>query len=182
MGINPLRSLKKAIFLDRDGVVNESIVVDRKPFSPKNSSELKIISGVDIAINILKEHYLIFVVTNQPDIARGKLTTQDLSNIHNELLNRLAIDKIYFCPHDDNDHCLCRKPLPGMLRMAEEEYKLDLSKSYMIGDRWKDIDAGIAAGCKTVFIDYSYNETNPINYDYKVKNLLDFANILKSKK
>ena len=173
--------MRKAIFLDRDGVVNHSVVKNGKPYPPRTLSELKIIEGSAEAIRILNKSYLVFIITNQPDISRGTLTNANLNLIHSYLLKTLEINEIFTCTHDDHDKCFCRKPKPGMIVSAAKKYNIDLKKSYVVGDRWKDIEAGINAGCKTVFIDYGYSEKKPENYDHAVKTLLEFTHKLTKK-
>jgi len=171
--------MKKAIFLDRDGVINSSAVVDGKPHTPKNLEELKILPGVEAALVMLRESgYLCIVITNQPDVARGKVTMESVEELNNHLRERLAIDDIYACYHDDEDKCECRKPKPGAILGASQMYNINLNESYMIGDRWRDIEAGQSAGCKTVFIDYSYDEKRPVGHTYTAGSLLDAVKLI----
>jgi D-glycero-D-manno-heptose 1,7-bisphosphate phosphatase len=160
MGIDEMTS--KAVFLDRDGTINRTRVVNRKPYPPTCLEDVEIIDGVRPALAKLKEAgFLIFVVTNQPDVARGNRTKESVEQIHNFLSKELPIDGIFVCYHDDKDNCACRKPLPGLLLEAAKCYSVDLSASYMIGDRWRDIAAGQIAGCKSIFIDYGFLEKRP---------------------
>jgi D-glycero-D-manno-heptose 1,7-bisphosphate phosphatase len=157
-----LTELVRAAFLDRDGVINESFLKNGIPSSPSSITELRIISGVEESIKNLKQHgYLPVVITNQPDVSRGKLSPVSLDGIHTFLAKKLGIDHFYICPHDDMDNCECRKPKPGMLQDAASELKIDLAKSFLVGDRWKDIEAGHLAGVRSYFIDYSYPESRP---------------------
>jgi D-glycero-D-manno-heptose 1,7-bisphosphate phosphatase len=154
-------ALTRAIFLDRDGVINEAVVRDGLPYPP-DVHELRIVDGALGALESLANAGLaLYVVTNQPDIARGTVRPQDVAAIHARLLRELPIDGIYVCPHDDADACACRKPLPGMLIDAQREHDIDLTASFLIGDRAKDIAAGRAAGVTTVFIDHGYRESGP---------------------
>ncbi len=166
--------LKKAIFLDRDGVLNQVILKNGKPYSPANLHELSIPEDVPHALAILKSQgYLLIGATNQPDVARG-ITTQDAVNsIHEKLMTVLPLDEIRVCYHDDQDHCLCRKPLPGMLLAAAEQHAIDLTKSIMIGDRWKDIEAGKKAGCQTIWMHAHYEERQPTSADFTAYSLQD---------
>lgn len=173
--------MKKAIFLDRDGVINESFVIDGKPFPPRKIKELKIIESSIEAVKLFKQHFFVFIITNQPDVARGLMHIDDLTAINNKIKELFNVDEIFSCIHDDKDLCLCRKPMPGMILSAAEKYNIDLTQSFVVGDRWKDIEAGIKSGCKTVFIDYNYSEKKPQKYNYKVKTLLEFAHILLDK-
>jgi D-glycero-D-manno-heptose 1,7-bisphosphate phosphatase len=148
-----------AVFLDRDGVINKAFVRDGKPFSPPTPQELEILPGVPEALRDLKSHgYKLIVVTNQPDVARGKLSQRTLAAIHEDLRASLPLDDILACVHTDSDNCDCRKPLPGMLLEAAKKHNIDMAASYMVGDRWKDIDAGYNAGCRTILVDYGYLE------------------------
>jgi D-glycero-D-manno-heptose 1,7-bisphosphate phosphatase len=124
--------------------------------------ELELLPDVASSLHDLKAHgFALFVITNQPDVSRGTQTRDAVEAIHRELASSLPIDDIFVCYHDDADHCACRKPNPGMLLEAQRKHNIDLSRSFVIGDRWRDIDAGHAAGCKTVLIDYGYRERKP---------------------
>lgn len=152
----------KAVFLDRDGVLNASVVRQGKPYPPAGPHELVIIPGVPEALDRLRRAgYLCVVVTNQPDVARGTLTPETLAAIHDALTAALPLDAVEVCAHDDPDGCDCRKPKPGMLTRAAKRLGLSLSDSVMVGDRWRDVEAGRRAGCRTVFIDYNYAEKRP---------------------
>lgn len=153
---------QKAIFLDRDGVLNHAIIKNGKPYPPASIAELTLPKDVLPALNLLKSAgYLLICVTNQPDIARGTTTKETIEAIHTKLMSLLPLDAIRACYHDDNDHCFCRKPLPGLLLQAAQDYAIDLKNSIMIGDRWKDIEAGQQAGCKTIWINQHYQEPPP---------------------
>ena len=171
--------MNKAIFLDRDGVINEAQLRDGKPFPPNNINELILIPKVIDALYLLKNSgYLLIVITNQPDVIRGKAEKETVAIINESLRKQLPLDDVYTCYHDDNENCNCRKPKPGNILEAARRYNIDLNKSFMVGDRWRDIDAGENAGCKTFFIDYGYQEKQPNNYDYKVKSLHEAAMII----
>ena len=149
----------KAVFLDRDGVINRALIRDGRPFPPPSPNELEILPDVPVALNLLKERgFLLIIVTNQPDVARGKQKRESVEEMHSFLKNLLPLDDIFVCWHGQDGECECRKPLPGMLTQAAEKYGIDFQQSYLIGDRWKDIEAGKTAGCKTIFLDYHYNE------------------------
>ncbi len=153
---------KRAVFLDRDGVINQAIVRNGKPYPPSGVDELKIVAGAAEALRDLKQAgYLLIVVTNQPDIARGTQSRAAVDVIHQALSKVLPLDDFFVCPHDDSDQCDCRKPRPGLLLHAAEKYDIDMSRSFMVGDRWRDVDAGANAGCATVWIDYGYREKRP---------------------
>ena len=150
---------RKAIFLDRDGVVNRAIVKDGKPFPPSRLEELEIPEDVPQALQALKKAgFLLLVVTNQPDVSRGTQKREMVEAIHAALLEALPLDEIFVCYHDDGDGCSCRKPQPGLLYQATGRFRIDLSTSFMIGDRWKDVEAGRRAGCITILIDHGYAE------------------------
>jgi len=152
----------RAVFLDRDGVLNRAVVRDGKPYPPATRQELEILPDAPRALSELRQRgFLLLVVTNQPDVARGTQQRAAVEGIHAELREALPIDDFFVCYHDDRDGCRCRKPLPGMLLDAAEKYGLELSRCYLIGDRWRDIDAGHAAGCTTVWIDRGYAEKGP---------------------
>jgi len=149
----------KAVFLDRDGVVNQAVVIDGKPYPPATLIETIILPGVKEGITDLKANgYKIFVVTNQPDVGRGTTSLDKVNEINFYLKSQLNIDAIYCCYHDGIENCDCRKPKPGMILKAAAEWKIDLETSYMIGDRWRDIDAAKAARVTSILIDYNYNE------------------------
>jgi len=152
-------NVRRAVFLDRDGVLNEPVVRDGHPYPPSGLHELTIVPDAEPALARLKQcGFLLVVVTNQPDVARGTSTQADVERIHQHLAGHLPLDDFFTCYHDDADRCDCRKPLPGLLVKAAAQYGIDLAKSYLVGDRWRDIDAGFAAGCRTVLIDRYYNE------------------------
>jgi D-glycero-D-manno-heptose 1,7-bisphosphate phosphatase len=163
---------RPAVFLDRDGVINAAVVRDGKPYPPQDVSDLEILPGVARALGDLRAAgYVLVVVTNQPDVARGKQTREVIDAMHVRLRRELPLDAIYTCMHDDAEHCACRKPAPGMLLDAARELDLDVTKSFMIGDRWRDIDAGIAAGCRTIFINHHYAERQPARFDVELGSL-----------
>ena len=157
MGVCTLK--KRAVFLDRDGVINRAFVKDGKPLPPQSLSELDILPGVpDSLYRLKKAGFLPIIVTNQPDVARGKTPKEVVEQIHGVLKEKLPLHDILVCYHDDIDNCQCRKPLPGMLFAAAEQYSINLGKSFMVGDRWRDVDAGKNAGCKTALIEYGYQD------------------------
>jgi len=156
------RPPRAAVFLDRDGVLNRAVVRDGKPYPPASLKELEILPNVASALRDLKAHgFAVYIITNQPDVARGNQTRETIEAMHKSLAASLPIDDIFVCYHDDTDNCECRKPKPGLLFEAQRKYNLDLARSYMVGDRWRDIDAGHAAGCTTILIDYGYRERKP---------------------
>lgn len=177
-----LNQMRRAVFLDRDGVINRSVVIDGKPYPPANLAAMEILPGVPQALNALSEAgFLLIVITNQPDVARGTTSRETVEEINNYLASCLPISEFRTCFHVDEDGCECRKPLPGALIKAAQVHNIDLSKSYMVGDRWRDIEAGQLAGCETVFIDYSYNEKQPTAVDFKVDSLEEGARVILNK-
>lgn len=153
--------MRKAVFFDRDGVLNIAIVQNGKPYPPLTVEELVITPGAIEQLPILcKRGYLLIGITNQPDVARGKQTVKEVEEINLQLLMKLPLEEIFCCFHDDQDNCNCRKPKPGLIFQAAKKYDVDLSESFVVGDRWKDIAAGISAGCHTILIDYGYSESN----------------------
>jgi D-glycero-D-manno-heptose 1,7-bisphosphate phosphatase len=175
-------TLHKAVFFDRDGVINVAKILNGRPHPPENLSELVITpSAKEVIYKLKNAGFKIIVITNQPDVARGLVTREQVEEINNYLMSRLSIDIFKVCYHDDVDKCECRKPLPGLIIESAKEYNLDLKHSYVIGDRWKDIAAGEAVGCKTIFIDYKYMEIKPINPGYVIDNLDLVVNIILGK-
>lgn len=169
-----------ALFLDRDGVLNHSIVKDGKPFAPTTLADFEFLPGVKDALLLTKSAgFLNIVVTNQPDLSTGKIDPEQSRLIFEHCFLQLDLDDIKVCPHLEIDQCDCRKPLPGMIFNAAKEYGIDVSKSYMIGDRWRDIECGQAAGCKTnFFIDYGYSEKMPEPPYTLVRNLAEAVEII----
>lgn len=167
-------SMRRAVFLDRDGVLNRGLVRAGKPYAPAVLEEFEILPGVKEALNDLREAgAMLIVVTNQPDVGNGTMQRSDVETMNHLLLNRLPLDEIRVCYHTDADECGCRKPRPGMLTDAAAAHNIDLSHSFMIGDRWRDIGAGQAAGCSTVFVDYGYDEARPEAPDHIVASLAE---------
>jgi D-glycero-D-manno-heptose 1,7-bisphosphate phosphatase len=152
----------KAVFLDRDGVLNLPVVRDGTPHPPAGLDELEVYSDAAAAMRRLKQAgYLLIVVTNQPDIARGTQTRVAVDQINGLLEAALPIDEFLVCAHDDAASCLCRKPKPGMVLEAAARHAVDLRQSFLIGDRWRDIDCGASAGVRTVLIERGYGERAP---------------------
>jgi D-glycero-D-manno-heptose 1,7-bisphosphate phosphatase len=158
--------------LDRDGVLNRPIIRNGRPHPPATLEEFSILPGVLEACQALRRAgFVLLVVTNQPDIARGVQDRAVVDEFHGILLRTLPIAAVYVCPHDDADECDCRKPGPGMLLEAAHDLHLNLERSVMVGDRWRDVEAGHRAGCRTVFIDRGYSEPAPTNPDAVVSDL-----------
>jgi D-glycero-D-manno-heptose 1,7-bisphosphate phosphatase len=171
--------MRRAAFLDRDGVINKSIVRAGRPYPPASVAEVEILPGVPDALEKLKgSGFVLIVVSNQPDVARGTITRAEVEAINETLARALPIDQFRVCYHDSDDGCDCRKPKPGMLLTAAQEWGIDLPSSYMVGDRWRDIEAGKRAGCRTFFVDYAYDEKPSETFDYCVKSLWEAACII----
>lgn len=143
----------KAIFLDRDGVIN----INRDDYV-KSWDEFEFLPNAIEALKMINESdYLLIIITNQSPIGRGIFTVATLDEIHTRMLNELAssgasIDAIYYCPHKPGDGCSCRKPEPGLILMAARDFDIDLKSSWMIGDSESDIIAGRRAGCRTAMV------------------------------
>ena len=170
--------MRKCFFFDRDGVLNKSIVKNGKPYSPTKISELIIDDDAQDIIRYLKsKNFLIIVVTNQPDVKRKKVSKDFILKIHKILKKNLKYDDLYVC-YEDNDNSFYRKPKPGMLFSAKKKWSIELRKSFLIGDRNKDIKAGLSAGVKTIFLDNNYKEKKPIFSHYKIKKLKDIKKVI----
>ena len=149
---------RPAIFLDRDGVLNDVVWRDGKPASPRTVDELRIADGAAEAVRAMRAAgYLTFVVTNQPDVRRGKMTAQALYAIHAALIRTVPVDEVRACLHDNIDACDCRKPKAGMLLDLAARWNIDLSASWMVGDMDRDVQCGKAAGAHTVLLGRDYN-------------------------
>jgi D-glycero-D-manno-heptose 1,7-bisphosphate phosphatase len=162
---------RRAVFLDRDGVLNAAVVRGGRPYPPRSVDELEILPGVEEACSRLRAaRFNLVVVTNQPDIARGTQTLEAVRRINDALVAALPLDEVVICPHDDADGCDCRKPKPGMLIAAAQRRGIELAASFMVGDRWRDVEAGIRAGCRTLLIDRDYDERS-VRADVSVADL-----------
>ena len=171
--------MRRAVFLDRDGVINRAIVRGGKPYPPDSLQDLEILPGVPEALGQLRATgFLNVVVTNQPDVATGKQRRAVVEAMHEALCSRLALDAVKVCYHVDADNCACRKPKPGMLQEAARELGIDLGSSYMVGDRWRDVAAAQAAGCAAIFIDCAYSEKSPDKPYVAVKSLPEAVNLI----
>ena len=171
----------RAVFLDRDGVINRALERDCKPYPPRNLDEFEILPDVPTACAKLKAAvFLLVVVTNQPDVGRGTLKKEIVESIHAEMCRQLPIDRVEVCYHPGQcaSECDCRKLKPGMLLRAAKELGIDLAQSWMVGDRWRDIDCGHAAGCRTIFIDRGYAEELRQKPHFSAGNLAQAADII----
>jgi D-glycero-D-manno-heptose 1,7-bisphosphate phosphatase len=171
--------LQRAVFLDRDGVLNRGIIKNGKSYPPPSLNELEILPGVPEGLKLLEQAgFLLIGATNQPDVAKGIQKREVVEAINAALMAALPIQEIFVCFHDDPANCACRKPRPGMLLQAAAKYNIHLPTSYMIGDRWKDVEAGKRAGCTTIFIDYKYREKELSVPDYRVASLYEAAHLI----
>jgi D-glycero-D-manno-heptose 1,7-bisphosphate phosphatase len=170
---------RPAVFLDRDGVLNRAFVRDGTPEPPRSLTELEILPGVPAALKLLRTHgYPLIVVTNQPDVARGVLERQVAEEISEQVRKECDLDAVLACFHDSGACCPCRKPQPGLLLQAADEFEIELTTSFMIGDRWKDMEAGQRAGCRTFFVDHGYQEQRPSHFDFRVASLAEAARLI----
>jgi D-glycero-D-manno-heptose 1,7-bisphosphate phosphatase len=152
---------RRAVFVDRDGVLNRAQVRDGKPFSPRKLQEFRLLPGVAAAMRQLRDAgFFIAVVTNQPDLGNRLVADTVIAAIHQRLRARVPLDDIRMCPHSQSAGCNCRKPWPGMLTAAARDHGIDLAASYMIGDRISDVIAGNSAGCYTIFVQRGYAESS----------------------
>jgi D-glycero-D-manno-heptose 1,7-bisphosphate phosphatase len=173
--------LARAVFLDRDGVINRALEREAKPYPPRSPTEFEILPEVPAACARLKAAgFLLIVATNQPDVGRGTLKREIVETIHAEMCRRLPIDRVEVCYHPGQgaSECDCRKPKPGMLLRAAKGLGIDLAQSWMVGDRWRDIDCGHAAGCRTIFINRGYAEELRQKPDFSAGNLAEAADII----
>jgi D-glycero-D-manno-heptose 1,7-bisphosphate phosphatase len=171
--------MERAVFLDRDGVINRVFIRDGRPYPPASLDELEILPGVPDALRDLKSvGFRLIVATNQPDVAKGVQRREMVEVFHKRLRQTLPIDAIHVCYHVDADDCACRKPRPGMLLEAACAWDIELTRSYMVGDRWRDIDAGRAAGCRTIWVRCDYDERLPENPDAVVASLWEASRLI----
>jgi len=171
--------MHRAVFLDRDGVLNRAIVRNGRPFAPTSLDEFEILPDVPEATRLLHEAgFLLIVATNQPDVGNGLVTQEIVGHMHDRLRQALPLDDILVCCDTQDGQSSRRKPQPGMLLEAAAARNIDLTQSFMVGDRWKDIGAGRAAGCRTVLIQRNYEEKQAVNPDHVVYSLSEAAQII----
>ncbi len=164
--------MARAVFLDRDGVLSRPLIRRRKSYAPRLLRDFKLVPNAAKSVSRLKDAgFLVIVVTNQPDIGNGHVRAEVVEQMHDRLRKCAAVDAILVCPHSQTDGCECRKPGPGMLLAAAKRFKIDLSRSYMVGDRPSDVAAGLSAGCRTVFIDRRYAEGSPLLSNFRARSL-----------
>ncbi len=171
----------RAVFLDRDGVINRALVRDNKPYPPSSLAEFQILPGVaEACAKLRRAGFLLVVATNQPDVGRGTLSQALVELLHEHMRRELPLDRVEVCYHPGKgaSDCDCRKPRPGMLIRSASELGIDLAQSFMVGDRWRDIDCGHAAGCRTILIDYHYDEPLRQTPDHRTHSLAGAADII----
>ena len=170
---------KKAVFIDRDGVLVKSIIKKGKGYAPTNLKNFKIYKDSSKCVKILNSlGFKTIVVTNQPDIEKKIISNKTLRKMHAILKKKIKVSKIFYCPHSAKTKCDCRKPKVGMLNKASKIYNINFKKSYMIGDRSIDIDCGNKLGCKSIFIDRNYLEKKPYSQIVSVKNIKEATNFI----
>ena len=179
----PAPPLRSAVFLDRDGVLNDVEVRDGTPVPPASVDRMRLLPGVDTACARLHElGYVLVVVTNQPDIARGTQSREEVDRMHAYLRQWLPLDDVVVCPHDDADGCACRKPRPGMLLDAAARHGIDLAASFCVGDRWRDVEAARRAGVPAIYVQRHYGEREAVGADAVVPSLPDAVPFIESRR
>jgi D-glycero-D-manno-heptose 1,7-bisphosphate phosphatase len=165
---------RSAVFLDRDGVLNRALVHDGRPYAPRSVDQFELYPEAADACRRLRDlGFAVVVITNQPDVARGEFDVEVVEAMHRELRRQITVDGVYVCLHDDRDACACRKPAPGLLVSAATELGVDLGRSIVVGDRWRDVEAGRRAGCRTVHVDRHYRERAPDGADFVASGLAE---------
>lgn len=173
---------RAAVFLDRDGVLNEVEVRGGTPYPPSRVEQIRLLPGVVEACYRLRDMgFALVVVTNQPDIARGTQARDEVDRMHEVLRGQLPLDDVVVCAHDDGDNCRCRKPRPGMILDAAARLDLALAESICVGDRWRDVEAGKRAGVTAIFVDRGYGERRPTDADAIVANLPDAVSFIEQR-
>ncbi len=166
--------MRPAVFLDRDGILCRSVVREGKPYPPAGWSSFALVEGAKDGCDRLRHQgFALVCVTNQPDLSRGSADAKLVNAMNDHLRRELMLDDIRVCMHDDKDGCACRKPKPGLIVDAARDHGVDLTRSYMVGDRWRDMGAGRTAGCRCVFVDYGYDERRPESSDFVAKNVVE---------
>lgn len=169
----------RAVFLDRDGVINLTVFRKGAQRAPQDLNEFAYVGGVQATLEALAARgYVLLVCTNQPDVARGWQAIERVHEIHAKIERELPVSRVYACFHDDAHDCLCRKPKPGMLVQGGQEFEIDLQQSWMVGDRAKDIEAGKAAGCRTIYLRHDHDSAPSGNPDYEITKLEQLLEII----
>jgi D-glycero-D-manno-heptose 1,7-bisphosphate phosphatase len=170
---------QKAVFFDRDGVLNYLVKRDGSFYSPQNFEDFQLVAGAKKVIdNVHKMGFLAIVISNQPDISRGKLVQSDLNKMTDLLFEKLNIDDAFYCIHDDDNDTGCRKPAPGLFFTAQKKYNIGFNESFMIGDTWKDVEAAKNVGIPIILIDKDYNQD--LKDVSRAKNLLQVVSLIKN--
>ena len=170
---------RPAVFFDRDGVLVHSDVRDGKPYAVRRLEDFRIEPYAAEVTNLLKKAgFLLVVVTNQPDVGNGLVERSIVEEMNARLLDALPLDSVKVCFHAQDGGCACRKPEPGMLLEAAAEMDIDLGSSYIIGDRWSDIQVGKKAGCSTIFLDRGYTENLSLQPDVTVFSLSQAVDLI----
>lgn len=170
---------QKAVFFDRDGVLNYLVKRDNSFYSPQNFEDFQLVDNASEVVNrIHKMGFLAIVISNQPDISRGKLEQSDLNKMTDLLFEKLNIDDAFYCIHDDDNDPGCRKPAPGLFFTAQKKYNIDFNKSFMIGDTWKDVEAAKNAGIPMILIGKDYNQD--LKEVSRAKDLLQVVSLIKN--
>lgn len=169
----------RAVFLDRDGVLVIPEFRDGRSFAPKRIEDFRFYPDALNSVRSLKAAgYKVVVVTNQPDVGAGTVDRAIVEAMHDRLLRELPVDAVEVCFHTRSDDCGCRKPKPGMLLHAARRLSIDCRASFMVGDRASDVEAGRAAGCRTVFVDLGYRNEKPDRPDHVVSSLAEATNYI----
>lgn len=172
-------SKKPAVFFDRDGVITVPKSVHGKGFAPRNLTDFKFYEDAIACLKKTRDAgFLNIVVSNQPDIATGLLQSSVLNEMNKTLLKELTLDDVINCQHILENNCDCRKPKPGMIYTAVEKHNLDLSNSWIIGDRDSDIEAGLTAGIRTIFIERHWADENGFKSDFRSESLNEAVDII----
>ena len=172
-------AIRPAVFLDRDGVLIDTFVRDGVPHPPDHADKMEVLPGVPQALQRLRAAgFALIVVTNQPDVARGTQTRETVETMNAQLVRDLALDGVFVCYHDNADGCACRKPKAGLILQAAEKHGLDISASFIVGDRWSDIAAGAAAGCRTLLVQRPYSDPARCAPDFVVDDLPAAADLI----
>jgi D-glycero-D-manno-heptose 1,7-bisphosphate phosphatase len=170
---------RKAVFLDRDGVIVVPEFGGGRSFAPKRLEDFRFYPQAADSLQRLKRAgFLLAVVTNQPDVGNGVTSRSEVDAMHEVMTRNLPIDAVKACFHGQADDCRCRKPKPGMILAVAAELGIDLKRSFMVGDRASDVEAGRAAGCTTVFIDLGYSEPAPSAPDHIVRSIAEAADVI----
>lgn len=167
-----------ALFCDRDGVLIDSLVIDGKPMAIQDFSKISYCAGVEAGLEKIRQVMPVFMITNQPEVSRGGISRDLVDSINSEIAQKLKLTAVLMCPHDDKDECNCRKPKAGLLKQAAKEFGINLSQSFLVGDRWRDISCAHAGGLKAFFIDRNYDERYPDPPFVSVKDMEEVADLL----